>query len=178
MLQHLIRDGCLAKLSVVIEGSWNEARPADWRGTARADASIVAVTLLGRPESGCWCKSEPGLIDGQRVRLLLGRYDKLGRDVKVIFGAGGQRDGRTMMPDARYRPDIPARTVCTTGSFVRFAIVAGEPAVPCWLLFLAASDVKVGRDRLWHLRKDLREGVAEPLRSILAYGRTGTLRST
>lgn len=151
----------------------------DWSGEMRADASVVAVAFLVAPGGVCWCKSERARGWGLSVGLSLRWYDDLGHDVQVNWSiGGGQRRSRTTL-DAPATPAFPLVPECVTfetGAIQSIFTVPGEPLVTCAALLLPAEVVRVGRNGLWQLRRRERERVPQPLRRMLSYGRTGTLR--
>lgn len=166
----------LARRPVAVEGKWLPAAPARWRGIARAEDPLVAVSLLQHDEGISWTKSERGVPEGQEIHLALPWFDREGVDVGVRFGTtNGVCSWRTRLPSAEYRPLVADRLTCETGRLFRFALFEGSSPIACWFMFLSARDVRVGRNGLWHLRKPLRPGVSEPLRTLLSYGRTGEI---
>jgi hypothetical protein len=134
---------------------------------------VVFVTSRGR---SAWCKSEPAHDDGQALRLLLGHHDRAGLDVQVSFSiGGGQAISRCQLGAPDYRPAPLEREPVQTGTLVPFATIRGNPAVDLSLVFLVASEVQVGRNRLWHVRRELEEELPEPFRGILRRGRSGEI---
>ena len=122
-----------------------------------------------------WCKSERGTPGGQSVRLLLGHYDAGGRDIQVAFEIGeGQARSRTLVASPEYRPTIGTSSI-STGALVPFCTITGDPAIHLQALFLAAADVEVARDGIWHLRPRLVASVPESFRELLTHGRSGEL---
>jgi hypothetical protein len=177
MLENTIEAGSLTAMGVTIKGDWLKTKFSDWRGIAAADSLLVAVSFLHHPQGIMWCKSERGRPEGQEVRLLLGWFDKIGLDVQVNFGVGASRRSRTRLPNVSYRPGIANELEFVTGQPSCFATVQGDPNIDCWVLFLARQDVSVGRKGLWHIKRERRQGVKEPLRSVLSYGRTGMFQA-
>jgi hypothetical protein len=98
-------------------------------------------------------------------------------DVQVSFGVSGSVRWRTLLPSEHYVPVLPESMEVLTETIFRFVCVEGTPRIEGWILFLPAHQVKVGRNGLWHLRKELEEAVNIPIRTILRYGRTGNLES-
>lgn len=113
---------------------------------------------------------------GQPVRLLLGHYDSVGRDIQVNFSVGGGHVlSRTLVESPAYQPPIRLPITGVTRTLLQFATVEGSHQVELFVLFLAGSDVKVGRNGLWHLRPNLVDSVPEAFRELLVHGRTGEL---
>ena len=164
----------LRRLDVEIEGDWCPGRVRRWRGVARAEESLVGVALVSSGEVSQWCKSERASASGQSVELLLGHHDAAGLDVQVNFSVGrGQAVSRCIVPSAEFRPVLLHVARATTGVFVRLATIPSAPEVIISVVLIGGSDVKVGRNGLWHLRRHLAPSLPEPLRSILSYGRAG-----
>ena len=146
----------LRTLDVSVAGEWRPDRYRDWHGEARASEPIVAVSFAEAAGVVLWCKSQRPQADAQPVRLLLGSYDAGDRDVQVNFSIGdGHVIFRTEVESPSYFPPIPAVLMARTGELVRIVPVDGSRKVDLYALFLAGSDIKVGRNGLWHLRKDL-----------------------
>ena len=78
-----------------------------------------------------------------------------------------------MLASATFRPLIESNTTALTAGIEPFTAVNGSPEIQLFILFLAASDTKVGRNGLWHLRPNLVEYVPPTYRELLAHGRTG-----
>ena len=90
------------------------------------------------------------------------------------FSVGrGHAISRSRVASAQYRPVIPETLAVSTGSIVEFAIIDGEPEIALSVAFLAGADVKVGHNRLWHVRPGLAEHISQPIRAMLSYGRSG-----
>ena len=176
MVLDTFQSNALRTLEVGLAGVWSPAAIRDWRGKAFASEPIVAVSFAIRNGLASWCKSERGNLDSQGVRLLLGNFDSAGRDVQVAFEIGdGQVRTRTLVASPEYRPEIDTSRRIKTGDITSFCTLSGDPAVQLRVLFLAASDVEVGRNGLWHLRSRLVDHIPESFRALLAHGRAGEL---
>ena len=166
----------LARLPVVIEGSWDQSFP-NWKGSARASEPLVSIVFLTVSGETEWCKSERGRPEALELSIALFPFeDPCIVQVNAIAGGGGRRF-TTRLPSPGYRPVLPPQMQITTGLVYGLTSVEGEPLVSVSILLLAAHDVAVGRQGLWRVRKGLADGVDGPLQAILARGRTGQLRS-
>ena len=166
----------LSRTEVAVSGEWCNSSPRDWRGQAQASEPIVAVSFLIGSEGISWSKSERGQPDGQSIRLLLGHHDSDGCDVQVNFSVGGgQVVSRTLVQSREYIPKLLANCTVSTASIFNFGTIEGSHSVALAAIFLAASDVRVGRNGLWHLRRDFAESVPDAYRQLLSFGRTGHL---
>ncbi len=139
-----------------------------------ADESIVGLAIQESYGKWSWCKSSARTGSVHEVSLLLGDHDPTGVDVQVTFTCGhGQVVSRFGVASRAYKPLMPETLELQTGRLTPVVVVAGAPDVRLMLLLLARRDVKVGRNHLWHLRRELTDGVDEPFRNVLSYGRTG-----
>ena len=164
----------LRQIDVSVAGDWQADTRRDWRGKALAPEPVVAISFVVKGAQVSWCKSERPNLVGQPVRLLLGHYDSAMRDVQVSFSVGkGQVVSRTVVDSPTYRPNIQATMSVATARFLPFTTVEGSHPVELFALFLAGADVKVGRNGLWHLRRELVVSVPPDFRKLLTYGRTG-----
>jgi hypothetical protein len=166
----------LFQRTVTVDGDWSRLPKRDWRGTAIADEALVAVTLLAFDKHIEWCKSDRSQTGDFVVRLLLGSYDSMGRDVQVAFSlASGDRRYRSMVASPTYVPEIVAPRKFQTGVIESFAVVDGDPTIHLLGLFLARSDVRSLRNGLWRVRDHLVDSLPEAFHGMLTYGRTGML---
>jgi hypothetical protein len=168
-----LRLDCLGGLDVHVTGQWANGRTRDWQGVA-AGEPIVAVAFVADPDDIQWCKSERPAEEGQPIRLLLGHHDAEGRDVQVNFSVGhAARVTRTTVESSSYHPLVYAPAVGRTGYMFRFAEVSGSRPVLLGALFIARAVVQVGRNGLWHIRKDVGRLLPEPVAGLLTQDRTG-----
>jgi len=167
---------CLSHMTVNLDGEWSALPKRDWRGTAIADESLVAVAFLsvnGRIE---WAKSDRNQLDGFGVRLGLYHYDSTGRDVQIAFSlAQGGRRCRSNVSSPDYVPEIFTARQLQTGVIHSFAAIDGNPTIHVFALFLARSNVRSQRNGLWRVRDDLANSLPDRFRDMMTYGRTGTL---
>jgi hypothetical protein len=157
-----------------LKGIWGNGSRRRWDGTISADEPIVGLAI--QQSYGKWsgCKSAARAGSALGVSLLLGDHDGAGVDVQVNFTCGGgQVVSRCNVSSKHYKPSIPETLNLETGRLTAFAIVNGEPDVGLMLFLLRRRDIKVGRNHLWHLRRELAEGVSEPFHRVLSYGRSG-----
>jgi hypothetical protein len=166
----------VAKLPVTFSGTWPEPPKRDWRGVASAPEPIVAVTFLRWQHHVEWGLSSR-LEDCEiETRLAIFPYDKAGLDVQVSvsIGGGGPRY-RCTVPAATYQPAMPPASPVDTGTVALLTTIEGDPKIDFLALFIARSDTKGGRNRIWHLRPHFHDAVPPQLKEALTYGRTGTI---
>src|SRR2546425_5379092 len=168
-----LRLDCLGGLDVHVSGDWANRRFRDWQGVATGSEPIVAVAFVADPDGIKWCKSERSAA-GQPIRLLLGHHDTEGRDVQVNFSVGDTgRVTRTTVESSSYHPLINAPAVGRTGFMFGFAAVSGSRPGLRGAPFIARPLVQVGRNGLWHVRKEVAELLPESVGGVLTHGRTG-----
>jgi hypothetical protein len=183
-------DGLLLKettpLRISVEGQWHAGRERNWYGRAHAEEPFVAVTFLCTGTACTWSKSTRRTwskstdAKERAVRIYLGHYDGIGRDVRVNFcvgeQGGGHVFGRTLVGSAHYQPAVSSKQDFRAGQIHKFAHVEGEPDIDLLILFLARQDVRSARCGLWLLRRHLADAVIDDsIRRMLTYGRTGHL---
>lgn len=161
------------ELPVTLTGQMTGRRR--WSGRAAAQEPIVGMSIVVAGPKCHWVKSgqrEPELpIDVQ-----LPAYDEGDRDVQVAAGVGGNFVYSRCVLVGREQPLCVEPHPGRTGGPILLAVVEGDPRIELHALFIALSDVKFGRNRLWHLRPELAANIEEPLRSVLTRGRTGELQ--
>jgi hypothetical protein len=167
------------KISVRITGSWQEGTRRQWQGLAVSSEPVVVLNLSRACNKIEWSKSERGNPEGQEVRLILSPYDKDKNDVQVRFIVGwGVAEYSCITLSDTYLPEILFNKEITTGEIVKMFLVEGNKTIEFYALFLAASDVEVGRNGLWHVRKKYQKLLPRPFDKILTYGRSGKIQQT
>lgn len=162
------------EVRMTFDGAWQPAPKRDWQGTIRCTEAVVGISFICVKGHTEWAKSDVGNDEGLEVRVMLGNYDasELDVQVNVSIGHNGPR-WRTRIDSASYLPALLVPKVFLTGRIIDFAKIKGDPVVAFKAFFLARRDVRVGRNRLWHLRKELVECFPASLRRILTHGRSG-----
>lgn len=166
----------LKSLRVEITGSWQESSRRAWRGCAISSEPVVALVISKVDKKIEWCKSERGNPDGQPVKLIMGHYDSENLDVQINYSIGGGHVcSRCITSTQRYKPELLIKRAMRAGVIEKVFQVEGSKTIELYALFLAASDVKVGRNGLWRIRDEYRDKLLSPFDEILAYGRNGEL---
>jgi len=160
------------ELPVALTGQMTGQRR--WSGTAVAEEPIVGMTSLVAGPKCNWVKAAERESE-LSISLQLTSYDVGHRDVQVAGGVGGDFVYSRCLLATREQTFCVEPSPCRTGGPTILAVIEGDPRIEIHALFIARSDVKFGRNRLWHLRPALAEAVEEPLRSALTRGRTGEL---
>lgn len=169
----------LKNIPVRISGSWFPKPKRDWNGTAIADGNIVSVVFLESNGATHWCISDKGDTPSLPIRIVFFDYDNMGLEVQVNFSIGssdGYRRLACTVNSKEYIPTIPNELIVQTGRICELASVEAVPKIQLKMLFLAQHDVKVYRDGIWHIRKELQDSF--PLSGSLIHGRTGTISGT
>ncbi len=165
-----------ARLPVTFSGAWPALPKRDWRGIASAPEPIVAVTFLRWQHHIEWGLSNRSEDCEIETRLAIFPYDQAGLDVQVSvsIGGGGPRS-RCAVPTATYQPEMPPASPVETGRVSLLATIEADPRIEFLGLFIARSDTKGGRNRIWHLRPCFHDSLPPQLKEALTYGRTGMI---
>ena len=155
-------------------GLFVEVVDARWCGTLKCAVPLAGFAFLDTPTQTFWVKSLPSAMHP---------------DVEVSLHArAGYLPGRATLTGSLFGAVLPAVPIACgddltkdcnlgsmatgTGSAHALAEVAGAAFV---LIVFPKTLVKVGRNRVWHLRSEHASSLEGPLR-IFARGRTGTVR--
>ena len=156
-------------------GPFVEVVDVRWSGALTCSVPIVAVAFLLTPKALFWSKSAPASAS-QSVCLSLHAYAEYSL----------QRATFTTSIGGAHLPGIPVavegelRQACTlgashqtTGHIARLACI---DEVVLLVLILPGSVVKVGRNRLWHIRNDLAPHLPPHIHDLLTRRRSGIVR--
>jgi hypothetical protein len=152
-----------------------------WTGSLTSKVPIVCVGFLLTRDTLFWVKSAPADVS-QPVTVSLYAYadDSLDRATFAL-------DKATFVPSVGGAwlpaPPVPRvadlSQVCTLGVAEQFtgqvSCLVSAPDVSFLALTLPGSVVKVGRNRLWHLRGDVAPLVSPPVRELLTRRRSGSI---
>ena len=190
----------VARLPVTIIGGLSTPVMPDlrrlqlWEGSAASREPIAAIAFLRYDKREvAWARSErrhhrwhwlpvgtlPLTDQVLEIRLTFSPDDERGLRVGIHFGIGGGITGagsggaQCALPTPGYLRDMPVASKVETGTVTRLATIEGDPKVEFLALFLARRDTKGGRNRNWHLRRSLRDGLQPQMQEVLAYGRSG-----
>ena len=164
----------LRSLPITISGGWLENPKYKWNGSAISSEPIVAVVFLQRGNTIEWCKSSSSSSKSLEVALWISRYNEIDLEVQVGLSVGNaDRRFASFLESANYKPDIKVEITANTGEILKFTEVEGEPKISFCVVLLARSDVKFGRNSIWHLRKDINTVFSDEVKRILENGRVG-----
>lgn len=172
MLEHFAI-GQLTTVPIRLHGEWQKGKDGQWEGAAESAVPIASIVFLTNGSFCAWCKSDK-ISESLRVSFKVFPHEKEGKEFHISFFAGG--GGRQFCVEIEppgNDPKIHAPRLVPTGKLVRFAAVGGEDRIDAYVLFIARDDLKVGRKRLWRVRKSVAAGLHEPFRTWLTHGRTG-----
>lgn len=156
-------------------GPFVEVIDARWAGTFESSVPITGIAMLYR-DGGSWAKASPATMNpGVQVSV----HARAGCvDGQASFAASLHGAFLPTVPVV-CGDDLPA--ACTFGSSHavtgRPHLVAEVDGTAFIVLMLQGSVLKVGRNRLWHLRDELASALPADLRQLLVRGRTGNFRS-
>src|SRR5204863_441239 len=139
-------------------------------------APLAGLALLSTPYGAQWARSAPAIANPPLEVSLSGYLPE---------ADGATFTGR--LHDA-YLPAVPVSCgrdltgTCTlaTGPLVTGVLhrVAATTTAELSIVLLPGSALKVGRNRIWHLREELASALPAPLRAVLTRARTGDRRNT
>lgn len=159
-----------------ITGAWTRPRCWDWRGTISWAEPIVALSMMRVGSHLEWARSEKQLKTELDVRQLLGWYDAAGHDVQASFSIGknGPRS-RTMLANASDPPQTFRELLVPVGRVFSFCQPFGTPQIELFGLVIPREQVTDARNGLWRLKESFRDGLSDAWRTMLCYGRAGSL---
>lgn len=163
-------------LPVTISGDWFENPKYKWKGNAISSEPIVAVVFLRHGNIIEWCKSSSASSKSLEVTLWISRYNEIDLEVQVGFSVGdADRRFASFLESANYKPDIKAEITTNTGEILKFTQVEGKPKISFGVVFIARSDVKFGRNSIWHLRENTDVLLPDEVKRISEKGRVGQI---
>lgn len=164
----------LRSLPITISGDWLENTKYKWKGRAISLEPIVAVVFLRHGNIIEWCKSSSASSKSLEVILWISRYNEINFEAQVGLSIGnGYRRFASLLESANYKPDIKADITANTGEILKFTKVEGNPKIFFGVIFIARSEVKFGRNSIWHLRENINVLLSDEEKIILERGRVG-----
>jgi hypothetical protein len=162
-------------------GALVEVVDVQWTGSLTSAVPIVCVGFLLTRDLLFWIKSAPAAVS-QPVTVSLSAYADHSLD-RATFAL----DKATLVASVggEYLPGVPVpcagdlSQACTLGVAEQFtghvSCLAGAHDVSFLALILPGSVVKVGRNRLWHLRDTFAPLLSLPVRELLTRRRSGSI---
>jgi hypothetical protein len=164
----------LRSVPISISGEWIENQNYEWKGSAVSIEPFVAVVFLKYSNVIEWCKTSNGATDSESVKLWISRYNKIDLHSQIGLPVGrSDRRSSLFLKSASYKPEIKINTSGKTGEIIQFTEIGGSPKISFEILFIARSDVKFGRNRIWHLRENANVSLSDKVRNLLEKGRIG-----
>lgn len=155
-------------IPVFVSGQWTKLDKQQrwdplfvWKGYARAEEPLVALTLRGDPTTLYWVKSvKYHLVEGEIKEIavlpvsLSFHDDSNTLNFSVGFRGLGSRVNKIeeTLPIMR---SLSTDFVTQTGRLVEFVRLPDYPETSFGVLFLARRDVKYARKCIWNIRKEL-----------------------
>jgi hypothetical protein len=155
-------------------GPFAEVIDARWTGTLQCTVPIAGYAFLVMPTDTFWVKSRPAALNPP-VEVSVHCYadNRLGRATFAASLLGA------MVPSVPITCGDDPTAACTLGGTVtatgRAHEIAAATEASFVILLLPKSLLKVGRNRLWRLRREIASSLPPELR-VLVGGRTGVLR--
>jgi len=180
-----IRIEDLTRRQIRLSGGWINTPPKhEWRGFAIADYLFSAVIFVRQGNVLYWSKAETNWV---RFPLQYSAEFKLEIVLTISSdGAANHADiwysihhGGTSIPwvlkSSAPLPEIMETRIVFSGESFTFVTIESEPASNLHGIFAAKQDIKSLRKGLWRIKSEILEGIPEPSKSILGYGRHGKL---
>jgi hypothetical protein len=160
----------LLQIPPVLSGAWTSANRNLWTAKASCKQEVVCVSFQICEGIAHWAKSTRLAADTEAVRIGLGMTPS--DPASVTIGCGPiAKPVRLAEPGAR--PVLPDKINIQTGIITPLCRFDSRPAIEVHVLFLASSDLRWGRNRLWRLHPSRLAAVSESCRTVLAGGRVG-----
>ena len=151
-----------------------EVVDALWQGTFESTVPITGLAVLYGPGRAPWVKAGPATVS-PAVRVSLHARPGYVRG-RASFAADFHG---AVLPSATIACADDLTASCTLGATHavtgRPHIVAESKDVAFVVVLIPGSAVKVGRNRLWHVREEMGASLPADLRELLTGHRTGTL---
>jgi hypothetical protein len=149
-----------------------------WHGTFKADEPIVALAMTISGTHVSWTRTSHRGTPSLETRIQFSPYDEEGLGVSVTFTILDALTASRVVVDSMQTQPAPILKSFSTGELVQIAKVDAEPMCELMALFLARRDVASVRNGVWHARGNVVAPMSEPWRTILTYGRTGSVEIT
>jgi len=164
----------LKRLPVDIAGDWVAGSNPRWKGAVRAAEPLVALVILMVGREVSWSKSErPASAPGEISLSFFAMQDgRASTQVNISFQGGGRRHA-AVLAESPLTIAVPAEVSASTGQCWCLARIKSEQPIAIHLLFIAASDVEIGRNGLWRVKESPATSLSSPWDSILTRSRTG-----
>jgi hypothetical protein len=153
-------------------GPFVEVEDVRWHGTLECSAPLAGIAFLVTSGRVDWVRSPPATV-APTLELSLHRY--AGHvDAGASFAASlhGARLHTVPVPGT---PNLRESCTPRAGSLLTGSghLVAEAGGVEFWVVLVPGSVIKVGRNRIWHLRDELAAVLPVDVRQVLARRRTG-----
>ena len=155
------------------EGPFVETVDWRWEGTVESATPVAGIAIRVIDHRASWAKSQPAVAQAPLVILATGWAESPG---SVSFSGGFHGASLPSAPvDLSAEP--PASVVLgpsrTKTGLLHVVARAGRAALA--VVLVPGSAVKVGRNRLWHLRDEFASRLPPDLQRLMTRGRSGQL---
>lgn len=146
-----------------------------WDGHVSADEAFVGLLVAETPSTRYWAKAEPAGPSGMPLSV---RYHPLADPLtfQFLFSLGlgwiTSLKGTSTARPVRPRVSVPGQL--SAGRLMTIATVESSPPISAGLLFLARSDVSLGRNGIWRPHKALYGELPPALHPALVGSRHGS----
>jgi len=153
------------------EGPYVQTVDWRWEGTVACAAPLVGIAILVVEGHAYWVKSQ---IPVAQAAVSVMATGWAARPDSISFG--GAFHGAYLPAVPVHIPDEPPASVVLGSAETRTGllhVVARAGGATFGLVLLPGSAVKVGRNRLWHLREGFTAGLSPELCRMMTRGRSG-----
>ena len=158
------------------EGPYVQTVDWRWEGTLESEGPFAGIALLAFDERFFWVKSDPPVL---RASVSVSAFAWSGRPEAVSF-AGSFHGAFSGSVPVTLSEEPPTSVVIgsPSSSTGLLHVVAHIRDVWFGVVLLPGSAVKVGRNRLWHLREALASRLPPDLKQLMTRGRSGEIAIT
>jgi len=152
-------------------------RTRDWVGHLKSVVPFVSISLFETSNQITWCQSNNRAELESEVCVYV-RESKDPKKALLIYSSGRHSglNRYVTFPSPNYLPKIHSGTF-ETGQVIQIASCESVPKVTLSVLTLTRSDVKSGRNGIWHIREEFVPLLKPPWSEILVRGRNGSFSS-
>jgi hypothetical protein len=146
-----------------------------WRGQFTADEPIVALAMVLSGNTLYWTRTSHRGTSSLETSILFAPHDEAGLNIRVGFSIlDATAISNTCVGSLQDYP-TPLLRSFSTGELVDVATISTNQTCTLKALFLLRRDVASVRNGVWHARASMIDGVLDPWRTILTYGRAGKI---
>jgi hypothetical protein len=157
------------------EGPYVETVDWRWEGTLESDVPFVGIAVLAFHQRFFWAKSQSPVL-----RASMGVAAWASSTPGLASFSGGFHGASLPSMPVKLGEEPPTSVVIgsSSSSTGLLHVVAQLKDIGFGIVLLPGSAVKVGRNRLWHLREALASRLPPDLKQLMTRGRSGEIAIT